>query len=186
MNTRHANIDGEHMNSYTPMPQINLPKGISRNEMLEMRASGMSNTGIAKSIECPKWKVDKLIGKTPKSVQDAILAEARAKKKPLQANGKEGKLLLAASKPSSNDKSSGMRKMILHMIITGDIAEYHLGGKQVGIHVGDNCIEITVENLEAFIGELFEVMDEAINLERCCPHGEPLLERRQSHELTKP
>ena len=26
MNTRHANIDGEHVNSYTPMPQLNLPK----------------------------------------------------------------------------------------------------------------------------------------------------------------
>lgn len=121
---RTANLDGTSNRSYSPVTFVRDPRGLTAEELLSMRAQGMTNPAIARAVNSKVQYIETLIGKTPPELV----------KKAQSAGGKYGstakgrKSTEAVKKPikKGSVQYGTLKGAVVSMRLEGALCSYHV------------------------------------------------------------
>lgn len=162
-----GDVRGFQFGEFTPISNCDLPKGITRQALIELRNNGMSNKAIAESIGIAPWKVEKSIGRTPKEIRTKILSKSLEKARQAHKEMRESGRVLSAKKPDK--KVEGLQRSYEAVRLSGKLAVYRLNHEKrvLVVSMRDDIGEETHEGfacgyaqIEPFIEELLAVTSE--------------------------
>ena len=166
-----ADVRGYQFGEFTPISNCDLPKGVTRANLIEMRNGGMSNKAIAESLRIAPWKVAKSIGGTPKEIRKKILSKSLEKAR--QARGENRTTKSAQPAKKADKKMDGLQRAYEAVRLSGKMATYRLIHEKrvVTVTMHDDNGEEThdgfsceYKQIEPFIEELLAVTSEIDNL----------------------
>lgn len=155
-----SNVRGFQFGQFTPITPTDLPKGVTRSSLMEMRSTGMSNKGIADALGIAPWKVSKTIGETPKEIRDQIRAKLLVKAREAKASKR------AAGKKQGAVKVKGSLVKVCELFtLQGKVASYTVDTAEKTVEIKANqgdiaAMTIKFEDCEAFALELMDVIGE--------------------------
>ena len=177
---RAARLDGTNDSGmYSSVEYIRDPRGLTKEELLAMRETGMSNPAIARAVNSKAAYITKLIGKTPAHILKQAQIDAGKKGGAAKwRNARDGKAAaLPAAKPDKHvegivaeaypisglERLSRLRAVIEDLRLQGDVFDYCIIPGLNAINIswhgqGAVLFSIKFEHVEVFIEELMDVM----------------------------